>query len=111
MKIFYDRSSCINSHLTMYIHCTSAGDLNKVDSKTYADSEFDTVWTDKLNEWEEKEYFKWYNVERLAGHNTVIITYSFYEWTNTLIEEIEEYFDGQRSSGAYFVEYQSFNKN
>ena len=84
------------SSLHMYIECTSAAEHCTITDKTHTHSEYITLWDSMLNNWHEKEYYKYYRFEVLKGRETVMFKFEFIngrQHAKTFITELDKYFD------------------
>ena len=87
MNITYKMDSF---HLSMYIEMHTAADYKEIDDKLHTHSEYDSEWSDKLREWEEKEYFKSCGTSRFKGDTAIIIILYFQDSKDKLEEFIVE---------------------
>lgn len=109
MKVIIEKSP--SADLYVYIVCTSAVDQTHLENKLRSHSEYDTMWDKLLDEWCMKEWYKYYNAERLIGRNTVITLLKFTNGrSEDLIKALSQYLeeDGYIGSGYLSVQYESF---
>ena len=101
-----------NGNMYLYIHCTSAGQQLQLTKKMHTHSEYNTKWSNLIEEWEKKEYFKYHIVEQMAAENSVI---TLIEFTNSrsedFIKELSDYLEADASGGYYNIQYKSFIHN
>ena len=98
MNITYKMDSF---HLSMYIEMHTAADYEEIDNKLHTHSEYDSEWSDKLREWEQKEYFKHCITSRFKGDTAIIIILHFMNSKDKLEEfivELYKYFNMDSSS-------------
>jgi len=74
----------------MYIEMHTAADYKEIDDKLHTHSEYDSEWSDKLRQWEEKEYFKHCSISRFKGDTAIIIILHFMNSKDKLEEFIVE---------------------
>lgn len=97
--------------LYVYIHCMTAGEQFKLSAKMYTHSEYKTEWSELLEKWQDKEYYKYYNEKQMASRNDVV---TILEFTNcsgedSFIQEICSRFQDEYSGGYLITEYKTFN--
>lgn len=111
MKLFFDMTAY--GELKAYIQMCTAADMHKVDDKMHTHSEYDTPWSDKLNEWKDAEYYKDYWMESMVGRSEVIWLLRFVNCNgyDKLMKEIVKYFDEDMADSTYCIKYHEFNKS
>lgn len=103
---------CSSSALLVYIHCTTAAQQDKLESKLFRHSEYDTKWDQLCDEWIGKKYFEYVNREKLLGVNSVITVLTFIDGRNDdFIKELSLYLEDDFTPSGYSeVKYVSFDK-
>jgi hypothetical protein len=107
MKIIFEQT--MSTELNVYIHCTSAGEQLRLSESIHTHSEYHTKWSQLLDEWAKKEYYKYFTIHQMSSRNHVITLLVF---TNSkseeFIKELSNHLDDDMMQGYYSIEYKSF---
>ena len=108
MKLIFEQS--ISGSTYLYIHCSSAGDQLRISEKLHTHSEYNTKWSDLLEEWREKGYYKYYSINQMSSRSDVI---TLLEFTNSrddeFMRELNKYLEYETAGGYFGIEYKLFN--
>jgi len=101
-----------HNDLIVYIHMHTAVDNDIIHERLHRHSEYDTDWSNKLEEWKQAKYYKYCNYEYMRGHETCMTIIKFIEATDVadFIIKLNTYLehgnDSKVDSGVYMVDYE-----
>jgi hypothetical protein len=108
MQIIFNQSP--SQDLYVYIHCTTAGEQFSLSQKMHTHSEYDTKWSNLLEEWRKKEYYKYCIEKELSSRNDVVTILQFTNCrSEDFIQELCTYLQSEHFGGYMNAEYKSFN--
>jgi len=110
MEVIFKKSS--SGSLVVYIHCITAAQQDRLQSKLFRHSEYDSKWDQLCDEWIEKKYFNYVNREKLLGVNSVSTILTFIDGRNDeFIKELSMYLEDDFTPSGYSeIKYVSFDK-